>query len=104
MDEISYLLKPGTYYVDASIGDESLEDVEITVSAGANTRKIVFAAEETRSKDHSKDDSLTAIFAVPSFLPNRVHPAKRTITRSKDTTNLDLNLIWLTPLLRDHRR
>ncbi|MGI6532039.1 MAG: hypothetical protein ACOX29_06190 [Bacillota bacterium] len=47
MDEISYLLKPGTYYVDASIGDESLEDVEITVSAGANTRKIVFAAEET---------------------------------------------------------
>ncbi len=71
MDEISYLLKPGTYYVDASIGDESLEDVEITVSAGANTRKIVFAAEETRSKDHSKDDRRHANSRIACEAPFR---------------------------------
>ncbi len=71
VEEIKYFLRPGTYFVDASVGDARVEDVQITVSTGANTRKIVFAAEETRSKDHSKDDRRHANSRIACEAPFR---------------------------------
>ena len=71
VEEIKYFLRPGTYFVDASVGDARVEDVQITVNAGANPAKLCLHRGDRRSKDHSKDDRRHANSRISCKTPFR---------------------------------